>query len=176
LLVAFLRRREFSEGDERGVIVVWPDLYLIIAAPIILRRWFFSFEKPVELDASAQEFAPSNARCLPSSPYQLLAGVAHGVASSEDDLGQVEPQGLGCRMVYRRETQRLRASGPQQAVDLYVHRWQRQLAGTLGEGASHPIPLLGLPLTQAKRESLALGQGFPPFCTPVFPLVFARFR
>lgn len=118
----------------------------MIAAPIILRRWFFSFEKPVELDASAQEFAPSDARCLPSSPDQLLAGVAHGVASVEDDLGQVEPQGIGCCMVYRRETQRLRASGPQQAVDLYVHRWQQ--------------PIRGVPAPRA-CGTLALGHALP---------------
>jgi len=49
-------------------------------------------------------------------------------------------------MVYRRETQRLRASGPQQAVDLYVHRWQQ--------------PIRGVPAPRA-CGTLALGHALP---------------
>jgi hypothetical protein len=62
----------------------------------------------------------------------------------------------------------------------FAHRRKDALAGPFRAGSQAKRRLSGgVKLgegIQAKRESLALGQDFPPFFIPVFPLVFARFR
>src|SRR5262245_17109201 len=63
------------EGDEQGVVVIAPDHWGIIAAPIILGRRRPSLKDPNELEALAHRFAPS----LPSSPKQLFANVTHRI-------------------------------------------------------------------------------------------------
>jgi hypothetical protein len=68
-----------SKGNEKGVVVIRPDHWRIIATPIILGRRRFSLKEPGELEALAQYFTPSDSPYILSSPSQLPANVAHGI-------------------------------------------------------------------------------------------------